>query len=136
MTLQFRNNWNVAPPHFAGAPDADIIPILSPDEDSVRVVFHEASINGGFSDARVLRMIAAALNARGPIVSVRSGAHQVEDGATGGFRLHIGTLFEGVNFHLNIAQTMTGRVYITSVSWGAPNTPGYGSDARTGSAPP
>jgi hypothetical protein len=80
----------------------------------------------------VLRTLEAANSNRGAIVSVRAGAHQIEDNPGGGFRLHVGTLFEGVNFHLNVGQTDMGTLYVTSVSWGAPGTPAHGSDNRTG----
>ena len=112
-----------------------MIPMLSPDEQSVRDLMHDAYNYGGFHDARVLRMFEAANSARGAIVSVRAGAHQIEDNPGGGFRLHVGTLFEGVNFHLNVGQTETGTLYVTSVSWGAPGTPAHGSDNRAGTPP-
>jgi hypothetical protein len=82
--------------------------MLSPDEQSVRDLMHDAHNYGGFHDARVLRMLEAANSNRGAIVSVRAGAHQIEDNPGGGFRLHVGTLFEGVNFHLNVGQTDMG----------------------------
>lgn len=135
MTLQFRKNWNQAPPRFANSDDAPMIPMLTPNEDSVRDIIHDAYNYGRFADQRVIRMFEAALSNRGAIVSVREGAHQIEDAGGGGFRLHIGTLFDGVNFHLNIAQTMMGTPYITSVSWGAPNTAQHGVDARVGGPP-
>jgi hypothetical protein len=134
MTLQFRARWNQVPPRYADADDAAMIPMLTPDEDSVREVIHDAFNFGRFSDARVIRMFTAALSDRGAIVSVRAGAHQIEPEGNG-FRLHIGTLFEGVNFHLNLQQTNMGTLYINSVSWGAPGTPSAGAEARTGSPP-
>ena len=79
-------------------------------------------------------MLTAALSTKGAIVSVRAGAHQIEPEGHG-FRLHIGTLFEGVNFHLNLQQTDMGTTYLTSVSWGAPNTANWGRDERVGSPP-
>jgi len=135
MTLQFRARWNQTPPAFADAPDAAMISLVTPDEDSVRAAFAEAKLNGGFTDARVLRMFDAALANAGPIVSVRSGAHQIEDTMPGGFRLHIGTLFENTNFHVNIAQSGSGRVFIASISWGAPNTANYGVEPRANPPP-
>jgi hypothetical protein len=133
MTLQFRAGWNTVPPAHANADDAAMIPLLNPDETTVRVVMNEAYVNGAFTDARVLRMFAAAASDRGAIVSVRAGAHQLEDLAGGGFRLHIGTLFEGVNFHLNLAQTNRGTMYVTSISWGSGAN--HGSEVRPGPAP-
>jgi hypothetical protein len=109
--------------------------MLSPDEQSVRDLMHDAHNYGGFHDARVLRMLEAANSNRGAIVSVRAGAHQIEDNPGGAFRLHVGTLFEGVNFHLNVGQTDMGTLYVTSVSRGAPGTPAHGSDNRTGTPP-
>ena len=134
MTLQFRARWNEVPPNFANGTDAAMIPMLSPNEESVRDVIHDASNYGGFTDARVIRMFTAALSARGAIVSVRAGAHQIEPEGHG-FRLHIGTLFEGVNFHLNLQQTDMGTLYITSVSWGTPDTPAWGIEQRVGTPP-
>src|SRR5258708_27017227 len=123
MTLQFRARWNEVPPAHAAAHDARMISMLRPDEQSVRDLMHDAHNYGGFHDARVLRMLEAANSNRGAIVSVRAGAHQIEDNPGGGFRLHVGTLFEGVNFHLNVGQTDTGTLYVTSVSWGAQASP-------------
>lgn len=135
MTLQFRQNWNQVAPAFAHAGDAPMIPLLNPDEASIRDAFHEAFNFGGFTDDRVIRMFTAALSNRGAIVSVRAGAHQIEDLPGGGFQLHIGTLFEGTNFHLNVGQTDRGTLYITTVSWGAPHTPDYGVAQRGGTPP-
>jgi hypothetical protein len=135
MTLQFRARWNAVPVAHADAADAPMIPMLSPDEQSVRDLMHEAHNFGRFADARVRRMLDAANSTRGAIVSVRAGAHQIEDTAGGGFRLHVGTLFEGVNFHVNVGQTNMGTLYATSISWGAPGTAAHGSDLRTGSEP-
>jgi hypothetical protein len=55
-------------------------------------------------------MFEAAASPRGEVVSVRAGAHQVEDLGAGGFGLHLGILFRGVNYHLNVQQTNSGHI--------------------------
>lgn len=132
MTLQFRRDWNTGNPRFD---DAVIIPLLNPDEDLVHTVLNEAHLNGDWNDPATQRLFAAAANSRGPIVSIRAGAHQIEDQGGGGFRLHIGALFEGVNWHLNVQQTNTGRMYVNSVSRGNPRGPNYNLEQRTGAVP-
>jgi hypothetical protein len=135
MTLQFRARWNDVPPGFAGAEDAAMIPLLNPDEDTIRIVLNEAHLNGAWADLVVQQMFAAAASNRGEIVSIRAGAHQVEEPVNGGFQLHIGTLFRGQNYHLNLQQTMRGKMYIASVSRGAPGGPNYFFEARPGAPP-
>ena len=132
MTLDFRKNWNRANAAFA---DAALIPLLNPDEDMIRTVVAEAHLNGAFTDPAIVRMLTAAASPRGPIVSVRAGAHQIEDQGDDGFTMHIGTLFEGVNWHLNIGQASSGRLYVTSISRNAPRSADYFIEARTGAVP-
>jgi hypothetical protein len=132
MTLQFRNNWNVGNLQFN---DAVMIPMLNPDQDFIQTVLNEAYLNGNWNDPATQRLFAAAANPRGPIVAIRAGAHQIENQPGGGFRLHIGALFEGINWHLNIQQTNTGHMYVDSVSRGNPNQPNYNLERRTGAVP-
>ncbi len=134
MPLIFRAGWNQVPAHHANADDAAMIQMLTPDENSVYAVINEANNNGQFITPAVQAMFVRALAINGAQVSVRAGAHQVEPEGNG-FRLHIGTLYLGVNYHLNIQQSNSGVMYISSISWGAPGTPGYGSENRPGPVP-
>jgi len=133
MTLQFRKDWNKGNPRFE---DAVMIPMLNPDEDLIRAVLNEAYLNGNWSDPATVRLFAAASRPTGSIVTIREGAHQIEDQGGSGFRLHIGALFEGVNWHLNVLQTSSGRMYVDSVSRGNPgDVAHFNLEHRTGAVP-
>ncbi|MDF9796092.1 hypothetical protein OKW21_001355 [Catalinimonas alkaloidigena] len=134
MTLQFRKGWNQVAPKFANANDAAMIRLLNPDEALIQTVLNEAHLNGGWTDTATKNLFQCASRSNGPIVSIRAGAHQVED-QENGFQLHIGALYNNVNWHLNIQQTISGRMYISSVSRGNPREPDYHREERTGPIP-
>lgn len=129
MGLTFRKNWNLANPNYED--DALIIPMLNPDEDVIKVVLNEAYLNGDWENDKVQRLFATAAR-QGGVVSIRAGAHQIEHQNRGGFRLHIGAKFEGDNWHINVQQTNSGRMYVDSVSRGNPNGGNYYFEERKG----
>ncbi|MGC1304352.1 MAG: hypothetical protein WA840_18455 [Caulobacteraceae bacterium] len=138
MPLDWRKNWNVASGKFATAADAPVKGMLTPDEDSVREIIREAAQFGGFNTPQAKGMLDAAIAPKGRQVTVREGAHQIEEGEEG-FSVHIGTKFAVsvetgmLNYHLNLAQTTLGTAYITSISWGSGAA--FGSENRSRSPP-
>lgn len=120
MPLQFRARWNLAPALHADAPDRTMVDGLSNTEPHINAIIFEAQRNGGFMEPIIIAMLNQAVAPAGAQVVIRQGIHQVEDiGQHGdGFNLHIGTGFNGNNFHLNIHQTGSGRLYVSSISYG------------------
>jgi hypothetical protein len=116
MKRRFRRSLNQVHPGFPDRDDAPMIQMLNPDEDTVRVVSVEAHRNGAWQAPDAQRLFAAAANPRQSIVTIRAGAHQIEDQGGHGSRFHIGALFEGKNWHLNYQQTPTGRLCITKAA--------------------
>jgi hypothetical protein len=121
MTLDFRKGWDSVPKKFESAPDAAMKKLLTVTKEDIEATIYEALQFGGFNNPVVINMLRAGVSKKGQRVgqlTIREGAHQIEDLPTGGYQVHIGTLFENKNFHLNLGQTSLGTVYITSISWG------------------
>lgn len=120
MPLLFKAKWNQVSPRFADRPDVRMTAELDNSEDNIRAIIFEAWYAGGFSTAMIAAMLTQANAEGGAHVVVREGLHQVEDqGEHGdGFNLHIGTQYNGVNFHLNVHQNARGRLYVSSISFG------------------
>ena len=117
MSILFPAGWSVPPAVFAAAADVDIVAPLN-TENHIRALLFEAWHAGGFVNAINANMLLAANSPAGAQCVIRQGLHQVVDADGGGFSLHIGTRLGQVNYHLNVAQTNTGRIYVTSISHG------------------
>jgi hypothetical protein len=95
-----------------------MIAALDNSEDHIRAIIFEAWYAGGFNNPVISAMLTQANAEGGAQVVVREGLHQVEhQGEHGdGFNLHIGTLYNANNFHLNVHQNARGRLYVSSIT--------------------
>ena len=147
-TLNFRANWNVAPAMYTDPTEVLLHSHLTPNAEAIRDIFHEAVNFGHFRlDPQVpqaphveqvppvphhaIAMMQAGLMNNGPITTIREGSHQIEMLPNGGFQMHLGTLFNGVNYHVNLQQNPAGSPHATSISWGLPGTAAHGALRRT-----